>query len=259
MSRIIIVIITFFSLLTCNSPESITSGKKVLIYTRNGEGYIHENIEASVQALEEICEELNLGVMVSNDSSLFTPENLEQFDGIIFSNTNNEAFTSDGQRKAFQEFIRSGKGFAGIHSACGSERDWPWFWNMLGGKFLRHPPYQPFHIKVIDKNHISTAHLPDPWQWEDECYYIHHLNPDIHVLLAADLTTIEDEYRDEYPGTIFGDLFPLAWCHSFEGGKQWYTALGHDPEHYQDPLFRDHLKGGIQWILEIKTISNPSK
>jgi len=108
---------------------------------------------------------------------------------------------------------------------------------------------QPFGIKVVDGDHLSTAHLPDPWKWEDECYYIHHLNPDIHVLIAADLTTVEDEKRVEFPGTVFGDYFPLAWCHEFDGGRQWYTALGHKPEHYDDPNFSEHLKGGILWIL----------
>jgi type 1 glutamine amidotransferase len=122
---------------------------------------------------------------------------------------------------------------------------------MVGGKFLRHPPFQPFKIKVIDRNHPSTDFLPEIWEWEDECYYHHYLNPDIHVLLAVDLTTIEDEQRDEYPDKIFGDLFPLAWCHQFDGGREWYTALGHSPEHYSDSLFRKHLKGGIEWVLEM--------
>jgi type 1 glutamine amidotransferase len=123
---------------------------------------------------------------------------------------------------------------------------------MQGGLFLRHPPLQEFDIKVIDRQHVSTAHLPETWKWEDECYYIHHLNPDIHVLLAADLRTVEDELKDEYPGTTFGDYIPLAWYHNFEGGRQWYTALGHKIEYYDDPLFREHLEGGILWILSDK-------
>ena len=236
-------------MLFCCAHTDIKERNKVLIYTRNGEGYVHDNIEASVKALQEICSELKIETQVSDDPALFTAENLQQFDAIIFSNTNNEAFLSDDQRKAFQEYIRSGGGFVGIHSACGSERDWPWFWAMLGGKFLRHPPLQPFDIKVIDKTHPSTSCLPDIWKWEDECYYINNLNPDIHVLLAVDLTTIEDENRDEYPGKTFGDLFPLAWYHQFEGGREWYTALGHKIEHYSDSLFRQHLRGGIMWIL----------
>jgi len=248
--RNIIWIIFLPVLISCTPRSEIKKQKKILIYTRNGEGYVHDNIEASVKALQEICTELMITTEVSDNPGLFTNHNLLQFDGIIFSNTNNEAFLTDEQRKAFQAYIRSGKGFIGIHSASGSEREWPWFWSMLGGKFLRHPPFQPFTIKVIDKTHSSTAFLPDIWEWEDECYYLDYMNPDIHILLAADLKTVDDEQRDEYPGTTFGDLFPLAWCHQFDGGREWYTALGHSPEHYQDSLFREHLKGGIKWILE---------
>lgn len=241
--------ITFLSTII---PVGQVFGQKILIYTKNGEGYVHDNIQASVKALEEICTEIGVNTVVSDDPSVFTNENLQQFDGVVFSNTNNEAFTSDDQREAFQEFIRSGKGFVGIHSASGSEREWPWFWAMLGGKFRRHPPLQPFDIKVIDEKHPSTSFLPEVWKWEDECYYSDHLNPDIHVLLAADLRTIEDPRMAEYPGTTFGDYLPLAWYHEFEGGRQWYTALGHKIEYYQDPDFRQHLKGGILWTLKIE-------
>ncbi|KPK87330.1 MAG: hypothetical protein AMS27_02775 [Bacteroides sp. SM23_62_1] len=239
-------------IISCTPRKDNEEGKKILIYTRNGEGYVHDNIEASVIALESICSELSIETVVSDDPVIFNDEYLVQFDGIIFSNTNNEAFLADDQRRSFQEFIHSGKGFIGIHSATGSEREWPWFWSLLGGKFLRHPPFQPFNIKVIDSNHQSTDFLPEIWEWEDECYYVHYINPGIRVLLAADLTTVDDDEREDYPGTIYGDLFPLAWCHHYEGGRVWYTALGHTREHYSDSLFREHLKGGIQWILELE-------
>ncbi len=251
MKKIILIFLLPVLISCANRPE-IKEQKRILIYTRNGEGYVHDNIEASVTALQEICKELGIETIASDDPLLFNNDDLAQFDGIIFSNTNNEAFLTDEQRNSFQVFIRSGKGFIGIHSASGSEREWPWYWSLLGGKFLRHPPFQPFSINVIDKNHPSTSFLPEIWEWEDECYYVHYLNPDIHVLLAVDLTTIEDDQREDYPGTVFGDFFPLAWCHQYDGGREWYTALGHSPEHYKDTLFRRHLKGGIQWILELE-------
>ena len=75
------------------------------------------------------------------------------------------------------------------------------------------------------------------------------LNPDIHVLLAADLTTVKDDKKKDYPGTIFGDTFPLCWYHEFAGGRQGYTALGHKSAYYQDETFRKHLAGGIEWAL----------
>ncbi len=98
----------------------------------------------------------------------------------------------------------------------------------------------------------STKFLKDTWQWEDECYYTNNLNPDIHILLAADLSTITDEKKSEYPDSTFGNYFPVSWCHEFDGGREFYTSLGHKAEYYQDPTFLQHLLGGIQWALKEK-------
>lgn len=229
-------------------PEK-TAGKKILIYTRNGPGYVHDNIAASVRALEEICDSLGILTEATDTPAVFTPGKLAGFDAVIFANTNNEAFTSQDQREAFRDFIRSGKGYMGVHCASASERDWPWFWAMTGGKFMRHPALQEFDVRVIDSSHISTKLLPATWHWQDECYYSNEFNPDIHVLLAADLRTVEDSLKVDYPGNTFGHFMPLAWCHTFDGGREWFTALGHQIKHYSDPLYRDHLRGGILWVL----------
>lgn len=234
--------------LLLDAPAATDRGT-VLIYTRNGKGFVHDNIAASVAALKELAVEGRFAVEVSDDPAVFTDANLKRFRAIIFNNTNNEGFTTDEQREAFQRYIRGGGGFAGIHSATGSERQWPWFQQMIGGKFRRHPPLQPFTIRVLDQQHPSTAFLGETWEWEDECYFVDNINPAIRVLMAADLTTVKDPKRDEYPGRTFGDLFPLAWYQHFEGSRQWYTALGHKAAYYQDPTFRRHLLAGILWAM----------
>lgn len=224
---------------------------RVLIYTKNGQGYVHDNIAVSVKALQDICAGEKISTEVSDDPAIFTPDQLNKYAGIIFSNTNNEAFDNDDQRAAFQQFIHRGGGFMGIHSASGSERHWPWYWALLGGKFVRHPPFQAFDVITIDTSHSSLDGLPRRWEVNDECYYTNQLHPSIHILLAADLTTVEDDKKNEYPGEIFGTYFPLSWCHEFEGGRSWYTALGHDKLCYEDPVFRRYLRGGILWILKL--------
>ena len=245
-------LVLFILVLIAGNSNLYGQGKNVLIYTRNGEGYVHDNISASVDALKKICAQLGVSCQESDDPSIFGDQFSRQFDAVIFSNTNNEAFENEQQKLVFKSFIQNGGGFIGIHSACGSERQWPWFWAMAGGKFVRHPPYQPFVIKVIDKNHPSTDFLKDQFEWTDECYYMNYLNPDIHVLLVADLTTIEDPEIEIYPGNTFGDLFPLAWYHEFDGGREFFTALGHDEKHYEDEDFIRHLSGGIRWVLQLK-------
>lgn len=226
-------------------------GKKVLVYTKNGEGYVHKNIASSISAIKNMGEKHGFAVDVSDDPGIFADKKIMDYDALIFSNTNNEIFNTQAQKQGFQNYIRSGGGFVGIHSACGSQREWPWFWKVIGGKFHRHAPLQDFDVKVLDRNHPSTSFLPDVWKIkDDECYYLKHLNPGIHVLLTADLNTVEDKKKGEYPGDIFGDTFPVAWFHEFDGGRQWYTSLGHRPEHYSDPMFLKHILGGIQWAVK---------
>jgi uncharacterized protein len=250
MKKIRVVPLLLLGFFLAAAADGDAKEKRVLIYTRNGKGYVHDNIAASVTALTELCAEKGVAADWREVPSVFTPDSLARYGALIFSNSNNEAFDTDAQRDAFAGFIRSGGGFMAIHSACASEREWPWYWALVGGRFVRHPVMQKFTIKVIDRGHPSTAFLGSSWPWEDECYYLDHYNPDIHILLAADLTTVVDPERSVYPGVVFGDYSPLAWVHEFEGSRQFFTALGHKIEHYSDPLFRRHLIEGLLWVIK---------
>ena len=246
MHRRLLLTVVLFAATAAAAP-------KVLVYTRSytpdGKGYVHQNIGASVDAIRRLGTENGFSVDASADPGVFTPANLKQYKAIVFSNSNNEAFATDAQRDAFKSFIQRGGGFVGIHSASGSEREWPYFWSVVGGKFLRHPKLQKFTVRVKDAAHPSTRGLPATFEWEDECYYLDHMSPAIKPLLVTDPASIDDPKKSDYPGDRFGDSLPLAWYQTFDGGRQFYTALGHKPEHYAHPLFQKHLLGGILWAI----------
>jgi type 1 glutamine amidotransferase len=226
--------------------------RQILVYTKNqvGKGlYVHDNIPASVEAIKKLGTNNNFAVEVSTNAADFTDANLKKYKAIVFDNTNNEIFDNEDQKAALQRYIRAGGGFVGIHSASGSMRQWPWFWSVLGGKFSRHAKLQKFTVLVKDATNPSTAHLPAKFEWTDEFYYVTNMPADLHILLAGDLTKLDDPGKEKYPGKLFGDEFPLAWCHEFDGGREWYTALGHQIEHYADPMFTKHLLGGILWAM----------
>lgn len=229
---------------------------KVLVYTRNftpdGKGYVHDNIAASVEAIRKMGRENGFGVDASDDPAVFTDVNLKSYRALVFSNSNDEAFASDAQREAFQRYIRDGGGFVGIHSASGSERAWPYFWSLLGGKFLRHPKMQTFTVRVKDANHPATRGLPASFEWTDECYYLDHLEPGLQVLLVTDPAKIDDPRKSEYPGDRFGDSLPLSWYHRFDGGRAFYTALGHNKQDYSNPNLYRNILGGILWAIDAK-------
>jgi type 1 glutamine amidotransferase len=241
----------FIALLSATAGSAAET--KVLVYTRNfvasGTGYVHDNIQASVDAIKKMGAENGFAVDVSDDPKVFTDTNLKQYKALVFSNSNNEAFENDAQRDAFKRYIQAGGGFVGIHSASGSERNWPYFWSVLGGKFVRHPKFQKFVVRSVDSKHPATRDLPATFEWADECYYSDHLNPDIHPLLVTDPAKLDDPQKATYPGDRFGDSLPLAWCHEFDGGREFYTALGHQKEDYANPILYKHILGGLLWSM----------
>ena len=238
--------------LTLLAVDLAAAEPRVLVYTRNGltldgkKGYVHDNIPDSVAALRALGRDNAFGVDDADDPRTFTPENLRRYRVLVLSNTNNQIFDTPEQRAALQGFVRAGGGVVGIHSACGSMRDWPWFWALIGGSFVRHPKLQEFTIRTVDCQHPSTAFLGATWRWTDEFYFLRDMPPGLRVLLAGDLATLVDPQKPKHEST-----HPLAWCHEFEGGRCWFTALGHRKEAYADPLFRRHLLGGIQWAMNL--------
>lgn len=223
---------------------------RVLVYTHNGltlqgkKGFVHDNIASSVEALKKLGAENGFGVDVSDAPACIRGANLKRYRAVVLSNTNNEIFETGEQKKAFQDYVRAGGGVAAIHSACASMRNWPWFWQLIGGTFDYHPKLQPFTITVVDRKHPSTAHLGETWEWTDEFYFLKEMPKDLHILLVGDLTRLDDKRKPANEKTR-----PLAWCHEFEGGRCWFTALGHKKEHYADPNLMRHILGGILWVM----------
>lgn len=223
---------------------------RVLLYTHNGltlegkKGFVHDNIPNSIVAIRALGAEHGFAVEVSENPADFVLANLRKYRAIVLSNTNNEILDTADQKQALQDYIRGGGGVAGIHSACGSMRSWPWFWSMIGGSFVWHPKLQDFPVKVVDRQHPSTRSLPEIWQVKDEFYFLRDMPKGLRVLLEGDHSKIVDPRKPKDETTR-----PLAWYQEFEGGRCWYTALGHRKEVYDDPLFRQHILGGILWAM----------
>lgn len=235
-------------------PIAAQQQPRVLVYTRNytpdGKGYVHDNIASSVEAIKKMGAEKGFAVDASDDPAVFTDANLKQYAALVFSNSNNQAFTTDAQREAFRHYIEAGGGFVGIHSASGSERDWPYFQSVLGGKFAEHPVMQTFTVEVVDPKFPAVMGLPQKFAWTDECYFIDHLNPDIHPVLVTDRTKLSSLDKMKSDAASFPNRLPLAWWHEFDGGREFYLALGHNKEEYAKPLLYGVIEGGILWAMK---------
>jgi type 1 glutamine amidotransferase len=225
---------------------------KVLVYTKNGNGYVHDNIAASVKCIQKLGAENGFKVDVSDDPAIYSDQNLKQYTLLIFTSTNNDVFDTDAQRLAFRRYIEAGGGFVGIHSVLGTERKWTWFKQMLGGTFAWHAPHQKFTVRVIDPSHPTVQGMPlvSERALGDECYFTKEFYPGIKVTIVHDISTLNP--RDsvnikKFTGS-FANLFPAEWYQTFDGGNVWVTTLGHDKEYYQQPEFVTHILKGIEFI-----------
>ncbi len=222
----------------------------VLVYTKNGKGYVHDNIASAVASIQELGKANHFKVDVSDDPTVFTEADLKKYTLLIFTSTNNDVFDTDEQRLAFRRYIEAGGGFVGVHSVTGTERNWKWFKMMLGETFSWHAKFQTFSIKNMDPAHPSMKGVPAIWERADECYFGKELYPGIKVLMAHDLQTLNPEQSDlvlKNAGS-FSNYYPAVWCQQFEGGNIWITTLGHNKESYQNPVYRNHLLQGISYI-----------
>lgn len=247
--------VLFFIFITLISASAIAQKIKwkkvrVLVYTKNGNGYVHDNIPYAVEALKKLATENGFTADVTDDPSKFTDRNLAQYNFLIFPSTNQDVFDTDEQRVAFRRYIEAGGGFVGLHSVIGTERKWDWFKKMLGGTFSWHPVFQKYTVRVIDSSHPSMAGLPASWERCDECYFVKEMYPGIRPVMAQDLTTLDpkDSVRINSSAGPYEKLYPAAWYQYYDGGAIWISALGHDKTDYSDPIFMKHFFNGIRWV-----------
>jgi type 1 glutamine amidotransferase len=216
---------------------------KVLIFSKTA-GYHHASIPAGIEAIKKIGAANKFDTDTTTDASKFNDKGLRQYKLIVFLSTTGNLFDTM-QKQALQRYVRSGGGIVGMHAATDAEYNWPWFGKLMGGYFLSHPQQQTAKLDVVDNNHPATKDLPKAWTRFDEWYNFKDLNNDVHVLLTIDETS--------YTGGKNGNHHPVSWWQDMEGGRMFYTALGHTDSSYIEPLFIKHLTGGIMFVMNRKT------
>jgi len=240
-------VIAIMMLLSVLGPGEMQSAEpdsafSVLVFSKTA-GFRHDSIPAGIDAVRAIGERNRFHIDAGEDASAFTDGNLSRYRAVIFLNTTGEVLEAD-QRAAFERFIRRGGGFVGIHAASDTGYQWPWYGGLVGTYFQRHPAIQPATLTVVDPSHASTRHLPISWKRTDEWYdFRHDLDAHVTVLIRIDETT--------YRGGRMGAHHPIAWYHKYDGGRAWYTAIGHTIESYREQLVLEHLAGGILWAAGV--------
>lgn len=238
--KLAVAFLPFTLLLILSSANPIAEKPAVLIFSKTN-GFRHESIPAGIEAIKKLGASNGFDVVATEDSLEINKSNLKKFAAVIFLSPTGKVFGPE-QEEAFQNYIEQGGGYVGIHAATDCEYNWPWYGKLAGAYFKGHPSQQEAKLIIVNKNHPSTAGLPDTWVRKDEWYNFKDINPDITVLIKID--------ESSYKGGENGGDHPMAWYHAYDGGRAFYTELGHTNESFSDPLYLKHLLGGIEYAIK---------
>ena len=249
MKQKLAIVLTPFLILILFACNQRSGKPRVLVFTKTA-GYHHSSIPVGVAAIQKLGSENGFDVDTTSDAAMFTDDTLKKYSALIFLSTTGPLFNTN-QEISLQRYIEAGGGFMGIHAATDALYDWGWYNRLVGGVFDSHPEQQEAKLIINDRDHISTKHLPAEWTRKDEWYNFKKLNPDVHVLISID--------EKSYKGGNNGDHHPMAWFHQYDGGRAFYTELGHTEEAYSDPLYLKHILGGIKYAIDDNKILDYSK
>jgi type 1 glutamine amidotransferase len=220
--------------------------ERILYFTYSA-GYRHDVIPLSKAILTQLGR--NSGVFevtTTEDTSEFSTENLERYAAMMFY-TSGELPMSGAQKTALLNFVRSGGGFLGVHSATDTFYTWPDYLDLVGGYFNGHPWHQAVTIEVVDPGDPLVAFLGNSLQIEDEIYQISDFDHrGSHVLLRLDQSSV-DLSKTGVHQRFYG--WPLAWTRFYGQGRVFYTALGHEASVWQDPRYQRILTNAILWSM----------
>ncbi|MFL6213544.1 MAG: ThuA domain-containing protein [Blastocatellia bacterium] len=226
---------------------SVARAKHKVLYLTHSAGFKHDVLPVSEEIMKEMGERSGaFEVTATKDCSMISRDSLKQYDAVVFYTTG-ELPLSDEQKAAFLDFIKSGKGFVGIHSATDTFYKWPEYGELIGGYFDQHPWHQDVTVNVEDNTHPATRHLGKSFQVKDEIYQFKDFSRSrVHVLLSLDPNSVDLTK----PAVHRTDKdFALAWWRNYGKGRVFYTALGHREEVWRDARFQQLMIGALKWAM----------
>lgn len=221
----------------------------ILVFSKHTK-YYHESIPAGIKAIQKLGKDHGFKVDTTTDATKFNDDNLKKYSALVFLSNSGDLLDTT-QKISFIRYIEAGGGYLGIHGASTAEKSWPWYGKLVGAVFSDHPEPQIGTIIIQDRANPLTSFLPLKWVRKDEWYNFKQLPVNVNVLFTID--------ESSYTGGKHGNYHPVAWYHEFDGGRSFYTAIGHFDEAYQDPYFLRHILEGIRYAIGKNITLNYSK
>ncbi len=235
-------------LLLILSPCSLSAMQfKALVFSDKSDKWHHPNVPVARESFEALARKHFFELTWVETAEAFSDQEFAAYDVIVFISAS-PCGLDDDKRKEFQAYVAGGGGVVGVHFSFAfedAERQWPWWEELVGNVFVCHPPQQSGIMTNEAPDFPACLHLPEKWLWTDEWYTFKlPFREDLNVVLTVD----EDSYYPR-PQDVMGEFHPIAWYHEPGGGRLFYTSLGHITESYRDPLFLQHIYGGMLWAV----------
>jgi type 1 glutamine amidotransferase len=228
------------------APSAQAPPPKNVLYVTQSAGFKHDVLPLSEQVLAEIGRKHGFDVRVSHDASTITAESLTPYAAVVFYTTG-ELPISEAGKRAFMSWLKSGRGFVGIHSATDTFYQWPEYGEMIGGYFDQHPWTTQVTMKVEDHEHPSTKHLGPTWTLADEIYQFKNYSRDkVRVLIRLDEKKLDLKNKNVH--RTDGD-FAVTWVKNYGKGRVFYSTLGHREEVYDMPEIKKMYIEAVKWVL----------
>jgi len=234
-------------------PRCHAAPKKLLVFTQS-KGFVHNPVKRGTNALclaEQTVTEIGktsgvFEVTCSQDAATaLTRDNLKNFDAVLFYTTG-DLLAGDADRDALTDFVKSGHGFIGVHSAADTYPGYKGYIEMLNGNFDGHP-WGAGTICTFtnhEPTHPVVAMYPGEFQFKDEIYQYRLYEPSaVRVLMSLDMA----RNKPQMPWHV-----PVCWVRDYGSGRVFFTNLGHNDSTWKDGRYHSHLLAGIRWALKLE-------
>ncbi len=249
MKNLLILILSLFmmtSISKAQKQQDFDKAINILVFSKTN-GFRHASISSGLKMLSDNSEKQNWILTATEDQTLLRDDFFARFDVVVFLNPTGNAIDESGQA-AFEKFMKSGKGFVGIHAAADFEYEWPYYGNLVAAYFRTHPPAQEATVIFENFNHPAMKPFEGMKTYTtfDEWYsFKENPRPNVNVLARLDESTIQHD-NDNWK---MGD-HPLIWWNDNDGIRSFYTVFGHTHEAFQDKLIIEHIKNAVNWAAK---------
>jgi hypothetical protein len=231
--------------------------RKLLIFTL-AKGFKHSTIPLAAESIKHLGEKTKAWTsVISEDPQVFKPQSLAAFDAVCFDQCTGDPFTEKDLQASLIEFVKSGRGFIGIHAATDCFYGWKEYGEMIGGYFDGHP-FSRISVKLDDPR--SPINLPfegKGFEITDEIYTFRdpYSRDKLRILLSLDW----EGSKTPGGGKRQDNDYALSWIRDFGKGRVFYCAFGHQEPVWWNPKILTHVLAGTQYAFgDLKADATPS-